>query len=62
MDLRLLDFLTERSKVTGQRALKLSHRAIANELGTAREVVSRVLKKLEAEARIKQTDDGIELL
>lgn len=61
MDKRLLDFLLEKKKVTQQNPIKISHRQIANELGTAREVISRVMKKLENEGKIKQHSQSIEI-
>ncbi|MGE0770531.1 MAG: Crp/Fnr family transcriptional regulator [Cyclobacteriaceae bacterium] len=54
LDQRLYDFLKERVAVTGRNPLPLSHQQIANELGTAREVISRVMKKLEAEGKVQQ--------
>lgn len=62
MDKRLLNYIEEKIKVTDKTPLKISHRQIANDLGTAREVVSRVIKKLENEGAIKQHSDGIELV
>ena len=62
MDKRVYDFLEKRVNLTGHNPLKMSHREIAGELGTAREVVSRVLKKLEHEGQIKQLPTGIHLL
>ena len=47
MDKRLYSYLKSKVEVTGKNPLQISHRQIANELGTAREVVSRVMKKLE---------------
>lgn len=61
MDKRLLDFLLEKKKVTQQNPIKISHRQIANELGTAREVISRVMKKLENDGKIKQHSQSIEI-
>ena len=61
MDKRLYDFLIEKKKVTQQNPLKISHRQIANELGTAREVISRVMKKLEVEGKLKQHSNSIEI-
>ncbi len=61
MDKRLYDFLLEKKKVTQQNPIKISHRQIANELGTAREVISRVMKKLENEGKIKQHSQNIEI-
>jgi CRP/FNR family transcriptional regulator len=40
----------------------MSHQQIANELGTTREVVSRLLKKLEKQQRISLGQKSIELL
>ena len=61
MDKRLYDYLEEKIALTHRPILKMSHREIANELGTAREVISRVLKKLESEGKILQTNEGIKL-
>ena len=61
MDKRLYDYLFQKAEVTQQTFLKLTHGEIANELGTAREVVSRVLKKLEVEEKILQTPNGIKV-
>jgi CRP/FNR family transcriptional regulator len=62
MDKRLFDYLVEKTRMTKQNPLKISHRQIASELGTAREVISRVMKKLEAEGKLKQINQGIEIL
>ncbi len=62
LDKRLYDFLKERTELTQQKQLKISHKQIATELGTAREVVSRVLKKLEAEGKVKQENHLIIIL
>jgi len=62
MDKRLLDYLIQKSTVTGQSKLKISHIQIANELGTVREVISRVMKKLEVEGKVVQEKTGIRIL
>jgi len=62
MDKRIFDYLLEKVKLTNKNPLKISHRQIAAELGTAREVVSRMMKKLETEAKLKQHSNSIELL
>ncbi len=54
MDVRILDYLKAKMKINGKNPIKISHRQIANDLGTAREVVSRVMKKLEHEGKVKQ--------
>jgi CRP/FNR family transcriptional regulator len=62
LDGRLLDYLKEKSRVSSSRMLDLRHREIAQELGTSREVITRVLKKLEKEGKIHQRENGIELV
>ena len=61
MDQRLYQYLQEKSRMKGEKVLDLRHKQIAAELGTAREVVTRVLKKLEQEGKIRQTEAGIEV-
>ena len=61
MDQRLYQYLQEKSRMKGEKVLDLRHKQIATELGTAREVVTRVLKKLEQEGKIRQTESGIEI-
>ncbi len=61
MDKRLYDYLKEKARVTGSHELKIKHNQIANELGTVREVVSRVLKKLEVENKIEQSSQIIKV-
>ena len=61
LDQRILDFLYEKVKVTGKNPVKISHKEIANDLGTAREVVSRLVKKLEGQQKLKQLHDSIEI-
>ncbi|MEM6806336.1 MAG: Crp/Fnr family transcriptional regulator, partial [Bacteroidota bacterium] len=46
MEDRVLKYLAESLKDTDEKKLQLSHQEIAYDLGSAREVVSRVLKKL----------------
>jgi len=62
MDKRIFDYLVEKSKVLGNKKLNLRHHEIAKEMGTAREVVSRVLKKLEKENKVHQHPHHIEIL
>ena len=62
LDQRLYAYLLNRKEITGKNTLKITHRQIANELGTAREVITRVMKKLEQENKVKQLQDHIEIL
>lgn len=61
LDKRLLDYLSDKIKVTRKNPIKISHKEIANDLGTAREVVSRLVKKMEKQGILKQHHDSIEL-
>jgi CRP/FNR family transcriptional regulator len=61
LDKRLIDYLAEKIKVTGKNPIKITHKEIANDLGTAREVVSRLVKKFEKQNLLKQFHDSIEL-
>jgi len=62
MDKRLYDYLREKTELLNKNPIKMSHREIANDLGTAREVVSRVIKKLENEGKVQQQSSGIKIL
>jgi CRP/FNR family transcriptional regulator len=59
MDQRLLDYLIEKS---GNGHLDTTHQKIANDLGTSREVVSRLLKDFERKQQIKLSRNSITLL
>ena len=61
MDQRLYTYLKEKASLMGN-PLVLSHRQIAHDLGTAREVVSRVMKKLVAEGKVQQHAHCIKIL
>ncbi len=47
LDVRLYAYLKEKAKVLAADEIEITHQQIAKELGTAREVVSRLIKKLE---------------
>ncbi|MCH8506700.1 MAG: Crp/Fnr family transcriptional regulator [Ectothiorhodospiraceae bacterium] len=59
MDERLSGWLEERS---GQGPLAITHQQLAVELGTAREVVSRLLKDFERQGRVQLFRGKIEIL
>ncbi len=62
MDERLEFYLKRHRDACGCLDLKLSHQEIATELNTSREVVSRLLKKLEQRGAVKLHRNHIELL
>lgn len=47
LDERLLSYLKEKTAISGDSVIHMSHEQIAIELGSSREVISRLLKKLE---------------
>ena len=62
MDDRLVNYLKEKSRITGSALINLTHQQIADELGTNRVVVSRLLKKLEIDHRLLLYRNQIKLL
>lgn len=62
MDERLLQFLEKRSEVMETDTLTMTHDQLAQELGTAREVISRLLKKMESEGLVKLGRNKITLM
>lgn len=62
MDKRLYDHLKKKSDLTKINSVKMSHSQLANELGTAREVITRVLKKLETDEKVIQNAGEIKII
>ena len=62
MDERLLKYLQDKVKLTGNTILSNTHQDIAYDLHTSRVVVSRLLKKLENIGKIKLYRNQIEML
>ena len=60
-DKRLAAFLLEESNLEDTRALKITHEKIANHMGTAREVVTRMLRYFQSENMIRLTRGAVEL-
>lgn len=51
---RVDEYLREKAKTNGSKKINASHQALANELGTTRVVISRILKQFEQEGRLAQ--------
>lgn len=62
MDERLVFYLKRHQEVSNTKVLNLSHQEIALELNTSREVISRLLKKMEQRGLLKLHRNQIELL
>jgi CRP/FNR family transcriptional regulator, anaerobic regulatory protein len=62
MDERLAAYLKEKSKITGSSLINHTHQQIADEMGTNRVVISRLLKKLETDGKLLLYRNQIKLL
>lgn len=62
MDSRLAAFLLEESALEGSMELKKTHETIARHLGSAREVVTRLLKYLQEERLVRLSRGGVTLM
>lgn len=62
MDERLEFYLKRFAGKTGKKLLDLTHQQIADDLNSSREVVSRLLKKMEQIGKLKLHRNAIELL
>ena len=60
-DKRLAAFLMEESRLEGTTLLKITHEKIAAHMGTAREVVTRMLRYFQSEGLVKLTRGCIEI-
>jgi len=59
---RLHDFLIKKAAFNESNVVHKTHQEIANELGSSREVISRLLKKLEKGGKVKLALKEIEIL
>lgn len=62
VDERLWELLKKKSEMNKTRELAVTHQQVADELGTAREVVSRLLKQLEKSKKITLSRNKITIL
>jgi len=60
-DKRLASFLLEETVVEDSPVLKITHEKIANHLGTAREVVTRMLRYFQTEEMVRLTRGTVEV-
>ena len=62
LDERLVHYLKEKSSATDSTVINLSHEQIAREMASSREVISRLLKKLENDKKVILLRNQIKLL
>ena len=60
-DKRLAKFLLEECTLEGTNSLKITHEKIANHLGTAREVVTRMLRYFQSEGMVRLTRGSVDI-
>ena len=60
-DKRLAEYLLEEVSVEGTSLLKITHEVIGNHLGTAREVVTRMLRYFQSEGMVKLSRGMVEI-
>lgn len=61
MDSRLYNYLLEKSQVNRSNTINKTHKEIAEDLNSSRVVISRLLKVLENEGKIKLNRNSVEL-
>ena len=62
IDKRLASFLLEEAQLEETKELKITHEKIANHMGTAREVVTRMLRYFQSEGMVKLTRGTIQII
>jgi CRP/FNR family transcriptional regulator len=62
ISLRVKEYLLEQANISNSKTIALSHQTLANELGTTRVVVSRILKQFEKDRVLRLHRGSIELL
>ena len=61
-DKRLATFLLEESRLENTPSLRITHEKIANHMGTAREVVTRMLRYFQSEGMVRLTRGTIDIV
>jgi CRP/FNR family transcriptional regulator len=61
INVRVLEYLRRKSELEGSKIINTSHQNLADELGTTRVVISRILKQFEKEKKIKLLRGQVEL-
>ena len=62
MDERVFKYLIDKVKLSASTSLEIKHNDVADDLNTSRVVISRILKQLENENKIKLSRNKIEVI
>ena len=61
LDKRLADFLLAEAALEGTNSLRITHEAIGNHMGSAREVITRMLRYFQSEGMVRLTRGVVEI-
>ena len=62
LDERITDYLLDQSRYENSKTIHITHENVANELGSSREVISRILKKFEKDGKIEVSRGKIKII
>jgi CRP/FNR family transcriptional regulator len=62
INVRVMEYLKRKSRIEENKMINLSHQNLANELGTTRVVISRILKQFERDKKVELFRGAIRLL
>jgi len=62
LDQRIVDFLQKKKEISGSSVISITHQLLAEELGSERAVISRLLKQLEKDKAVELGRNKIVLL
>jgi CRP/FNR family transcriptional regulator, anaerobic regulatory protein len=62
IDVRVIEYLNNKALVVGAKSFDISHQQLADELGTTRVVISRILKEYERKNKIRLFRGRIQML
>ncbi|MGI8634320.1 MAG: Crp/Fnr family transcriptional regulator, partial [Segetibacter sp.] len=62
INVRVMEYLKRKSEIEQSSIVNLSHQNLANELGTTRVVISRILKQFEKDKKIELLRGAIRML
>lgn len=62
VDERLLDLLRTRARLSSDGIIHATHQQLADDIGSAREVISRLLKRLEGEGKVQLGRGSVKII
>ena len=59
---RLFNYLNEKMKITNNDTLDITHQELAEDLNSSRTVISRLLKRLEHEGKVRMHRNRLQII